>query len=96
MQNNSYRDLIVQMGGTREIAFVETDATYTIHYYCSAKNPNKKLTDEARRVARVREVTATGEFFDKTFPLKGGESTSDFVFAPVDLATVSALTYKVD
>lgn len=43
---------------------------------------------------RVREITATGEFFDKTFPLKGGESTSDFVFAPIDLATVSALTYK--
>jgi len=96
MENNSYRNLVVQVWWTREIAFVDTDATYTIYYYCSAKNPNASLSDPAWRVARMREVTLTGEFFDKTFPLKGGESTNDFVFAPVDLVTVSSLIYKVD
>lgn len=93
--NNSYREYAVQAAtGLRQQAYVDSDATYTIHYYCTAKNPNAKLADKVWRVSRVREVTATGEFFDMVFPLNGGESTSEFCFHATDLAIVSALIYN--
>ena len=81
--------------GLRQRAYYDdTDPTYKISYFCFAKNPNIDLDAPKRRVYRLRKLRADDSFFDGTYPLKGGESTSEFVFPATDLATIQALTFK--
>lgn len=85
----------------RTQAYFDTDATYTIEYYCDAK-ASAELDDYARRVKRVRKVTATGKLFDVTWAINTiyakrsdyNKGTPDFIFKATDLAYVSALTYN--
>lgn len=69
------------------VAYYETVWSYDIEYYCEA-NPWTPLSNANWRVFRVRNTTADGKFFDKTW------AWTLFDKQATDLTTVKGYTYS--
>lgn len=72
--------------------YSEVDWLNTIEYFCTPRQPNVLITEEAWKIMKVTTVTATGNFVAGKSVVRAGW-TPDFSFAATDLATVKAYTY---